>query len=190
MQGNKKNTLVLDSGCLGHMTGNKSLLSEFVRKSGPDVSYGDGNIGYTLGYGNLVIGNVTIENVALVEGLKHNLLSISQITDRGYHVIFYDTHCEVIHKKTKKVVLIGYRHGNMYEARLHASLEQEATCLISKASVDESWNWHRKLSHLNFNSINELVKKELVRGLPNMLYSYDGLCDLPEVQTEKSIFQE
>ncbi|KAL8133914.1 hypothetical protein AgCh_009107 [Apium graveolens] len=47
-KGNKKNTLVLDSGCSGHMTVNKSLLSEFVKKAGPNVSYGDGNIGHTL----------------------------------------------------------------------------------------------------------------------------------------------
>ena len=59
------------------MTGNKSLLSEFEEKAGPTVSYGDGNKGQTLGYGNIVIGNVIIQNVALVEGLRHNLLSVS-----------------------------------------------------------------------------------------------------------------
>ncbi|KAL8114183.1 hypothetical protein AgCh_021150 [Apium graveolens] len=173
----KRKTVIPESDVRGHMTGNKSLLSEFEKKVGPDVYYGDGNVGHTLGYGNLIIRKVAIENVALVEGLKHNLLSISQITDRGYHVVFYDSHCEVVHNNSKKIVLIGYRHGNIYEARLYESLEKEATCLISKASVDESWNWHKKLSHLNFNSINELAKKELVRGLPNMLYSSDGLCD-------------
>ena len=61
------------------MTGNKALLSDFVEKAGPNVSYGDGNIGKTLGYGNINLGNVIIQSVALVSGLKHNLLSISQI---------------------------------------------------------------------------------------------------------------
>ncbi|KAL8125391.1 hypothetical protein AgCh_012907 [Apium graveolens] len=101
--------------------------------------------GHTLGYGNLIIVKVAIENVALVDGLKHYLLSISQITNRGYHVVFYDSHYEVLHNKSKKIVLIGYIHGNIYEARLHENLEKEATCLISRASVDESWNWHKKL---------------------------------------------
>ena len=59
------------------MTGNKSMLSEFEKKAGPAVSYGYGNKGQTLGYGNIIIGNVIIEYVALVEGLKHNLLSVS-----------------------------------------------------------------------------------------------------------------
>ncbi|KAL8132682.1 hypothetical protein AgCh_008243 [Apium graveolens] len=112
-KGNRKNTLILDSGCSGHMTGNKSLMSEFEKKAGPDVSYGDGNVGHILGYGNLIIGKVAIENVALVEGLTHNLLSISQITNRGYYVVFYDSNYEVVHNKSKKIVFMGYRHGNM-----------------------------------------------------------------------------
>ena len=60
------------------MTGNKALLSDFVEKAGPGVSYGDGNMGKTLGYGNINLGNVIIESVALVSGLKYNLLSVSQ----------------------------------------------------------------------------------------------------------------
>ncbi|KAL8092455.1 hypothetical protein AgCh_034658 [Apium graveolens] len=142
---------------------NGKTVKKFEKKAGLDVSYRDGNLGHTLGYGNLIIGKVAIENVALVEGLKHNLLSINQITDRGY------------------------RHGNIYEARLHESLEQEATCLIFKASVDESWNWHKKLSHLNFNSINELAKKELIRGFPNMLCSSDGLCDACQKSKQRRV---
>ncbi|KAK1369756.1 hypothetical protein POM88_035848 [Heracleum sosnowskyi] len=176
-KGKKKNVLVMDSGCSVHMTENKALLSEYEEKAGPTVSYGDGNIGQTLGYDNIIIGNVIIEKVALVKGLKHNLLSISQITDKGYHVNFYSTHCEVVSKASGKVALTGYRHGNIYEANIHTNTDGSPTCLISKASVDESCNWHKKLSHLNFSNINELIKKDLVRGLPKALYTPDGLCD-------------
>ena len=87
------------------MTGNKSMLSEFEEKVGPAVSYGDGNLGQTLGYGNIEIGNVIIEKVALVSGLKHNLISVSQITDRGYHVNFMKNHCEIIDKKQERLFL-------------------------------------------------------------------------------------
>ncbi|MGI4673438.1 GAG-pre-integrase domain-containing protein, partial [Klebsiella pneumoniae] len=106
---------------------------------------------------------------------KHNLLSVSQITDRGYHVAFYETHCEVVSKSSGRIALTGQRHGNIYEANVDT--DGPATCLISRASVNESWNWHKKLSHLNFNNINELVKKDWVRGLPKALYTPDGLCD-------------
>ena len=130
---------MLDSGCSAHMTGNKSLLSRFEKKAGPAVSYGDGNTGRTLGYGSISIGNVIIENVALVDGLKHNLLSVSQLTDRGYHVDFQDTHGEVIWKETGEVVQIAQRHDNIYVAKLDSNTDAPQTCLLSKASVDESW---------------------------------------------------
>ncbi|KAL8108059.1 hypothetical protein AgCh_024481 [Apium graveolens] len=188
--GNRKNILVLDSGCSGHMTGNKALLSNFVEKVGPSVSYGDGNIGKTLGYGNINLGNVIIKEVALVSGLKHNLLSISQICDRGYHVDFFEEHCEIVSKSKGKVVLKGYRRGNIYEAKLSTSTDGSEICLMSRASIEESWNWHKKLSHLNFNNINELVKKNLVRGLPKSVFTPDGLCDsCQKAKQRKSSFK-
>ena len=159
------------------MTGNKALLSEFVENAGPGVSYGDGNIGNTLGYGKINPGIVIIESVALVSGLKHNLLSISQIRDRGYHVDFFEEHCEVVSNSTGNIVLKGYRHGNIYEARLSTNSDGSAICLLSRESIEESWNWHKRLSHLNFNNINELLKKDLVRGLPKSVFAPDGLCD-------------
>ena len=120
------------------MTGNKALLSKFVEKAGPNVSYGDGNIGKTLGYGNINLGNVIIQSVALVSRLKHNLLSISQICDRRYHVNFFEEQCEVVSKSTGKVVLKGYRHGNIYEAKLSLNSDNPAICLLGRASIEDS----------------------------------------------------
>ena len=119
----------------------------------------------------------SLKKVALVRGLKHNLLSISQITDKGYHVNFMKDHCEIIDKKTQKVILTGYRHGNIYEANLSSYTDGKVICLLSKASASESWIWHKKLSHLNFSNLNELVRKDLVRGLPKVMFNADGLCD-------------
>ena len=86
------------------MTGNSSLLSDFEEKVGPVVFYGDGNTGRTLGYGKITVGNVIIHNVALVDGLKHNMLSVSQLTDRGFDVKFTDTHGEVAARKLEKLL--------------------------------------------------------------------------------------
>ena len=72
------------------MTGNYSWFSSFTKiENGRDVSFGDNSKGRIIGIGN--VGNVSstlIENVCLVENLKHNLLSISQLCDKGYRVIF------------------------------------------------------------------------------------------------------
>jgi len=60
------------------MTGDESLLTSLILKHGGYVTYGDNNKGKIIGNGNIgVKGSLTIQNVLLVEGLKHNLLSIS-----------------------------------------------------------------------------------------------------------------
>ena len=76
-----------------------------------------------------------------------------------------------------KVVLTGVRKGNVYLVDFNSSNAESVTCLLSKASQDESWLWHKKLSHLNFKTMNKLVKKELVRGIPQVEFSKDGMCD-------------
>ena len=111
------------------------------------------NIGHTLGYGNINLGSVIITKVALVPGLKHDLLSVSQIYDKGYHVDFHPDYCEFINKSTGKVVLIGHRKNNIYEASLVTNSDRKTVCLSSRMSSEESWNWHKKLSHLNLNNI-------------------------------------
>ncbi|KAL8109020.1 hypothetical protein AgCh_025203 [Apium graveolens] len=118
-----------------------------------------------------------LANSSLVAGLKHNLISVSQICDRGYHVNFYEEHCEIVSKSNGKITLTGIRHGSLYEARVSTSIDNSKVCLLSRASLEDSWNWHKRLSHLNFNNINELVKKDLIRGLTNAFFTPDGLCD-------------
>jgi len=74
----KKDLWYLDSGCSRHMTGDKTKFAKLELKEEGIVTYGDNNKGRILGNG--VIGNgssFNIKNVLLVEGLKHNLISIS-----------------------------------------------------------------------------------------------------------------
>ena len=167
------------------MTGDSTLLLEFKERAGPSITFGDDIKGYTVGYGLISKDNVIIEEVALVDGLKHNLLSISQLCDKGNSVTFNSEACVVTNKRSNKVVLTGVRKGNVYLADFNSSNAESVTCLLSKASQDESWLWHKKLSHLNFKTMNELVKKELVRGIPLVEFSKDGLCDA--CQKEKQI---
>ena len=84
---------ILDNGCSRHITGDRALLSNVIEKAGLVVTFGDNSKGSTQGYGNLYAGNVIIENISVVEGLKHNLLSISQFCDKGYGVHFEKETC-------------------------------------------------------------------------------------------------
>ncbi|KAL8114230.1 hypothetical protein AgCh_021184 [Apium graveolens] len=148
-----------------------TLLTEFKERAGPSITFGDDSKGYTVGYGLISKDNVIIEEVALVDGLKHNLLSSSQLCDKGNSVTFNSEACVVTNKRSNKVVLTGVRRGIVYLADFNSSNAESVTCLLSKASQDESWLWHKKLSHLNFKTMNELVKKELVRDDNRLLNS-------------------
>ena len=65
------------------------MLTGLTLKYGEYVTYGDNNKGKIIGSGDIEVrGNLTIQNVLLVEGLKHNMLSISQLCDKGLQVTF------------------------------------------------------------------------------------------------------
>ena len=81
------------------MTGDRALLSNVVKKAGPIVTFGDNIKWLTQGIGSLQAGNVIIDNVSVVQGLQHNLLSISQFCDKGYGVLFDKERFQILHKK-------------------------------------------------------------------------------------------
>src|SRR5574338_547207 len=83
----KRNKWILDSGCSGHMTGNPDMLNNIIYKDGGLVNCGDNSKGYVISIGK--VGNSKtpiITNVLLVKNLKHNLLSINQLCDKGHKI--------------------------------------------------------------------------------------------------------
>ncbi|KAI3665552.1 hypothetical protein L6452_44179 [Arctium lappa] len=158
------------------MTGNKSLLLNFVKEKGPTVTFGDNSRGSTKGYGTLSNGSITFTKVAYVEGLMHNLLSISQLCDLGFYVIFREIDC-LITDKQFHTVLSGFIKDNVYVINMNdKSSEKESICFISEDSEKKNWLWHKRLSHLNFKTLNALSNKELVVGLPKISFSKEKLC--------------
>ena len=90
------------------MTGHADLFTFLERKIGGTITFGDNNKGHIISIGN--IGNIDkalIENVLLVKGLKHNLLSISQLCDKGYNVKFEFDAC-VIFDSNNVVLFRGF----------------------------------------------------------------------------------
>ena len=103
----------LDSGCSRHMTGFKSLLDDYVKKDDPVVTYGDNSKGQTKGFGTIKCKTVEFKNVSYVKGLKHNLVSISQLCDADYEVHFNKKEGKVIDSK-KVSVLTANRREDIY----------------------------------------------------------------------------
>ncbi|GKD69767.1 retrovirus-related pol polyprotein from transposon TNT 1-94 [Tanacetum coccineum] len=56
---------------------------------------------------------------------------------------------------------------------------------MAKASPTQAWLWHQILSHLNFDYINLLSKKDVVIGLPKLKYVKDQLCSSCEMSKAK-----
>ena len=87
IKSDKKDLWYLDSGCSTHMTGDKTKFEKLELKDESFVTYGDNNKGRILGNGIISNGSsFNIKSVLLIEGLKHNLISISQHCDKGFKV--------------------------------------------------------------------------------------------------------
>nr|GEY32031.1 integrase, catalytic region, zinc finger, CCHC-type, peptidase aspartic, catalytic [Tanacetum cinerariifolium] len=80
------------------------------------------------------------------------------------------------HRDVNGVDLIKGNHGtNLYTISVEDMMKSFPICLLSKASKNKSWLWHRRLNHLNFVTINDLARKDLVRGLPRLKIEKDHL---------------
>ncbi|GJY37622.1 hypothetical protein Tco_0423986 [Tanacetum coccineum] len=110
---------IFDSGCSGHMTGNKDQLEDFEEFNGGSVTFG-GSKGYISGKGRIRVGNLDFDSVSFVKELGHfNLFSISQICDKQHKVLFTETECLVVSSDFKmpdenQILLKVPRHHNMY----------------------------------------------------------------------------
>ena len=115
-----------------------------------------------------------IKDLLLVDGLKHNLQSISQLCDKGYKITFEPDLCLIADLKTNETVLIGKWVNNVYMLNV-SCITSSMNCLLTRS--DESWLWHRCLTHIHRHHLNRLASKELVIGLPKLKFERDRLCE-------------
>ncbi|GJT25204.1 putative ribonuclease H-like domain-containing protein [Tanacetum coccineum] len=143
---------VIDSGYSRHMTRNKSYLLDYEEIHG--------------GYYEL----------------KFNLFSVSQMCDKKNSVLFTYNKCVVLSPDFKlldenHVLLRVPRKDNMYSVDLKNIVPSRGlTSLFAKATLDESNLWHRRLGHINFKTMNKLVRGNLVRGLPSKIFENNHTC--------------
>ncbi|GJV56636.1 retrovirus-related pol polyprotein from transposon TNT 1-94 [Tanacetum coccineum] len=175
---------IVDSGCTRHITGNVLLLCHFVEKYLGTVRFGNDQFAPILGYGDLIQGNITIKRVYYVKGLNHNLFSVGQFCDADLEVAFRKSTCFVRDLQGNDL-LSGNRGSDLYTISLQETTSSTPICLLAKASPTQAWLWHRRLSHLNFDYINLLSKKDIVIGLPKLKYVKDQLCSSCEVSKAK-----
>ncbi|GJR07124.1 zinc finger, CCHC-type containing protein [Tanacetum coccineum] len=142
----------VDSGCSRHMSGNIAHLSDFKEFDGGYVTFGGGaNGGRITGKGTIKTDKLDFEDVYFVKELKFNLFSVSQMCDKKNYVLFTDSECLVLSPNFKlpdenQILLKIPRQNNMYSFDMKNIVPKDGlTCLVAKATSEESMLWHRRL---------------------------------------------
>ena len=112
------------------MTGDKFIFACLSPNDGGFVTFRDNSKGKIIGIGN--VGKEPfpiIENILLIDGLKYNLLSISQLCYKGKKVIFDKDIFKIESTKDNKILFIGQRVKNVYIFRIDDIDQINGTCL-------------------------------------------------------------
>ncbi|GJY25006.1 retrovirus-related pol polyprotein from transposon TNT 1-94 [Tanacetum coccineum] len=168
------------------MTGNRSQLKNFVKKFIGIVRFGNDYFGAIMSYEDYVIGDSVISKVYYVEGLGHNLFSVGQFCDSDLEVAFRK-HSFHVRDVDGVELLKGCRGSNLHTISVEDMMKSSPICLLSKASKNKSWLRHRWLNHLNFDTINDLARKYLVRGLLRLKFEKDHLCFACQLEKSKNV---
>nr|GEU37412.1 integrase, catalytic region, zinc finger, CCHC-type, peptidase aspartic, catalytic [Tanacetum cinerariifolium] len=161
--------------CSKHMIGNLKLLINFVWKFMGTVRFENDHVAAILGFGDIQWGNILITRVYFVEGLGHNLFSMGQFFDSDLEVAFR-RNASFVRSLEGVDLLKRDRSTNLYTINLHEMDSASPICLMARASSTKSWLWHQRLSHLNFDTINDLAINDLVSGLPKFKYHKEHPC--------------
>lgn len=94
--------------------------------------------------------------------MNHNLCSVGQMFDQGHTMLFNSTKCEIRKGRYGKIVATSSRAPN----NIYVLDEATKACLLAKE--DESWLWHKRMGHINFDNLVRISKKEVVREIPKI----------------------
>jgi hypothetical protein len=138
------------------------------------ITFGDNGRGCVLSEGEIKVSDkITLRRVALVQSLGYNLLSVSQLLDEGFEVLFRPGNSRILDSRGDLVCMV-VPEGQVFRADFSQSSSVER-CFLSVSS-SELRKWHRKLGHLSFDLLSHLSKLNLVRGLPRLRFEKELVC--------------
>jgi hypothetical protein len=130
---------VLDSGYTNHMRGERRMFTSFEKnKCESDcITFGDNSQGQVLGFGKIAITTEhSISKILLVESLNYNLLSISQLCERGYNCLFTDKGVAVFRRSDGSFAFKCVLRGKLYLVDFIPEEVELDRCLITKINMD------------------------------------------------------
>jgi hypothetical protein len=143
------------------MTGDKGWFSRLVPVvTKRYITFGDNGHGRVLSAGEIKVSDkITLRHVALVQSLGYNLLSMSQLLDEGFEVLFQPEGSRISDSRGDLVCMV-VPESQVFRADFSQSSGVE--CCFFAGSLSELWKWHRKLGHLSFDLLSRLSKLNLV----------------------------
>ena len=102
------------------------------------------------------------------------MLSVSQLSDKDYKVIFDSDTCSIIDNFSDSIKFTRFRKENIYVIDLEKLDNQNESCLAA-ISKNNSWLWHRRLEHASMDTLSKLIRKDIIKGLPKLKYKKDRL---------------
>ncbi|CAL9020204.1 unnamed protein product [Prunus brigantina] len=160
----------VDSGCSNHMIGNLELLVDVRTNVAGKVQMPTGTLVSVAGIGSLRIdtakGRKYIRDVMYLPGLKENLLSVGQMDEHGYCLVFGEGMCRVFDSPSMDYLIIKVQ---MKSNRCYpVSFLAEKQLLMKTSFTQSTWIWHKRLGHLHFGGLKQLRDKEMVQRLPTL----------------------
>jgi hypothetical protein len=140
------------------------------------VAFGDDKKGKVLGTGVIKVNDFfTLNDVALVDRLRYNLFSVSQLVDADLSVLLCKSDSQVLDSAGNLVYGIS-RIRNVFQADFSFA-QSSLRCLLSQSS-SELWKWHRRLGRMSFDLLCRLSGLGLLRGLPLLKFESNRVCAL------------
>ncbi|KAE8679378.1 hypothetical protein F3Y22_tig00111402pilonHSYRG01323 [Hibiscus syriacus] len=174
-----KNDWIVDSGCSNHMTGDKQKLQNLSEYNGGRVVVTADNsrlpithIGKTIVTPRYNTNQVQLQDVYHVPGMKKNLLSVAQLTSSGHYVLFGPQDVKVYRdvKISETPTMEGRRLESIYV------MSAESAYVDRTRKNETSDLWHMRLGHISYSKLSVMVKKSMLKGLPQLDVRTDTVC--------------
>ena len=181
-QGN--DTWFLDTGASNHMTGRRDVFTELDTTVGGTVKFGDGSIVEIKGRGTILFACGNGDHRALADAyyiprLRSNIVSLGQLEENGCRIDLCNGFLKLFDRRQRLLAKVPRARNRLYTVTLDIA---RPVCLAAVCS-DDSWRWHARYGHLNFDALRKLARQGMVRGLPHI----NHVEQLPENATSCSL---
>jgi hypothetical protein len=165
---------LIDSGCTNHMTADLSLFRDLDKSYLSRVRIGNGDHVKVKGKGAIEVetlsGTKTLKNVLCVPQINQNLVSVGQLIESGYSIIFNDGVCDI--KDKNGVLLLSAKMMNR-----SFNVDWREACLSANTyENNESVLWHKRLGHFNYATLKRMADLQMTHGLPD-IQEQKSICE-------------